>query len=323
MKLLQEFLKLEKPTRRKLESMAKAHDMSRTQAKETYELSLVMRAREIANKAMSHKEKYQSILELHNVQANMSLRTSQSTLLQQYSTPIPIAYLMGIYTRINVPGIWFVEPSAGNGLLTLAGDPQRGVVNEIDKSRIVSLKEQQYHGVTSQPGELDFHTGEVASYYKNPFDALLTNPPFGKLENPIEVGGFTITKLEHWMAINGLSLLKSTGRAAIIVGGHTRYDKNGRVQRGMDSYFLGYLYHNYQVDDVIAMDGDLYKKQGTSIRTRLILISGRKDKPQGFTPLFNESKNTPVRDFDTLYQRVFTPLVQSIRDRLKPLTYEL
>ena len=59
------------------------------------------------------------------------------------------------------------------------------------------------------------------------------------------------------------------------------------------------------MEDVIPINGSkLYSRQGTSFDTRLILINGRKRKPEGAAPLRNEELSKVVSDFDELYNRV-------------------
>ena len=86
------------------------------------------------------EQNYFDIVDLYNHQVNLSHRTSQSILLQQYSTPAPIGYLAGIFCGIDkfdnaINGYLGFEPSAGNGLLTVASKPENFIVNEIDKTR--------------------------------------------------------------------------------------------------------------------------------------------------------------------------------------------
>jgi len=114
------------------------------------------------------------------------------------------------------------------------------------------------------------------------------------------------------MALRALDTMKDNGRAAIIIGGHTEYDKEGRITAGKNRIFFVYLYKHYNVMDVINISGShLYSRQGTSFNVRLILIDGRKETPSGFPPLIektmpaNETDSpTPVTDFNTLWDRV-------------------
>jgi hypothetical protein len=107
------------------------------------------------------------------------------------------------------------------------------------------------------------------------------------------------------MAIRALDTMKDNGRAAIIIGGHTEWDKYNRVENGANRYFLSYLYHYYNVDDVINNDGKIFAKQGTTFPTRLILINSRKTTPDGTAPLKTDYDYT-VRTFDELWKRMAT-----------------
>jgi hypothetical protein len=97
--------------------------------------------------------------------------------------------------------------------------------------------------------------------------------------------------LEHLMALRALDCMASDGKAAIIIGGHTRWDEKGRVQAGKNRIFFNYLYSRYNVADVINIDGGkLYSRQGTSFDVRLILINGRKKVPEGAAPVYDPLK---------------------------------
>jgi hypothetical protein len=139
--------------------------------------------------------------------------------------------------------------------------------------------------------------------YDKFFDGVITNPPFGKLDKTLTFGGFHINTLDHVMAIRALDCMKDGGRAAIIIGGHTEWDSEGRIRAGKNRIFFSYLYRHYHVADVINIDGDLYSRQGTSFDVRLILMNGRKETPNGYPPLKDADDKT-VKDFDTLYRRV-------------------
>lgn len=67
------------------------------------------------------------------------------------------------------------------------------------------------------------------------------------------------------MALRALDTMKDNGKAAIIIGGHNRYDSKGRFQKSKHRVFFNYLYSYYNVVDLINIDGHkLYSRQGTS-----------------------------------------------------------
>ena len=218
-------------------------------------------------------QNYQFACQIYEKQVNFAHRTSNSVSLQQYSTPLPLAYLAGAYVAHNQnnSAIYF-EPSAGNGLLTVALPSEQTVVNEIDRNRRKNLEIfGNYYSVMNEDASKKILDVPV-------FNGIITNPPFARWDTE-KIGGYPISKLEHIMAIRALDTMKDRGRAAIIIGGHTEWDKYNRVENGANRYFLSYLYHFYNVDDVINIDGKMYAKQGTTFPIRLILINGEKILP--------------------------------------------
>ncbi len=290
-----------KHTKTTIEKLAKGFGINnKNLVKELTELVLVLNARAIAhNAALRTYDKYQAIVSAYKSQVNISMRTSMSVLYQQYSTPSPISFLASSYVLSDdVTGLYF-EPSAGNGLLTIALPYARTIVNEIDTVRNDNLKYQPYLKVMKKDASEPF------SDFRRRFAGVVTNPPFGKLLNPVTYNDFTFKVLDHAMCINALNCMADNGKAAMIVGGHTRYDKSGRPQSGKNRIFLNYLYHHYNVEDVISIDGkELYSRQGTAVDVRLILINGRKSKPEGFAPVVNDELAEVVTDFDRLWDRV-------------------
>jgi predicted RNA methylase len=294
-----------KHNKHSIESLARSLKFDdKTEIKELTELAIVNVAREIAQGAGTTREKYERIVNLYNNQMILSHRTSQSVLLQQYSTPAPIGYLMGVYCglpHLHITGGYAFEPSAGNGLLTIAAKPERVYVNEIDTIRNRNLHTQGYANVFNRDATHPFSYVDLNST----FQSVLTNPPFGVLNKAIDYNTFPIRVLDHLMALRALDTMANEGKAAIIIGGHTRWDALGRVQKGKNRIFFNYLYHHYNVVDVIQIDGHkLYTRQGTGFPTRLILIDGRKLNPQGVAPVYNEASDKVIHSFEDLYDRV-------------------
>ena len=269
-------------------------------------MAISKKTREFAHTNESIFDKFDNIEHLYLVQPNLSHRTSQSTMLQQYSTPAPIGYLMGIYCGIDKKGTKYFEPSAGNGLLVSAGHTEDGTLNELDKTRNDDLHYLGFENVTNLDASLPF------PQFAKKFDAVLTNPPFGSVDKPVLYGKSEIKSLEMLMALRGLDTMKDDGKSAIIIGGHMEYDSEGRLKEGKNKSFFIYLYANYNIEDIINIDGQkLYSRQGTSYNTRLILINGRKKEPSGIYPLIKDDigenepfSKTPVKTFNNLYERI-------------------
>jgi len=296
--------------RKFIEKQATAFGLTdKTAIKELTELAIVNRARELAHEPGTVRERFDKIVQLYSIQVNLSHRTSQSILLQQYSTPAPIAYLAGVFCGIDHPrsGAVYFEPSAGNGLLTIAGNPRDFIVNEIDTTRNINLQTQGFQKVERQDATEPF-AGK-----KEAFEAVLTNPPFGKLDRPVMYDTFPIRPLEHLMALRALDAMAANGKAAIIIGGHTRWDDKGRIQAGRNRIFFNYLYSRYNVKDVINIDGKkLYARQGTAFDVRLILIDGRKATASGNAPVRNTQLDAVVHSFKTLFERVMQHVAKTI-----------
>jgi hypothetical protein len=312
-------------TRPVLESIGRDLGVTDRQVvKELTELAIMLEARKRALKLLfvPAEQVFTSLVELYQNQPNLSLRTSTSVMLQQYSTPAPLAWLAGWFCfdspryRTLDYNPTFFEPSAGNGMLTLAAPHWRnGTVNELDATRRDNLRSLDYGKVLGQDATLPFELGQ--------FDAVLTNPPFGSID-PIEVQGHKISSLEHAMALNALAHLKDNGRAAVIIGGHTEWDELGRIRAGKNRIFFNLLHKYYHVVDTINVDGKkLYTKMGTGFAVRLILIAGRKAVPGGVAPLRDPAHDVTAHTYPELFDRVqralgaALPVVASIPDPIK------
>lgn len=290
---------------RKMADECGLKDVKDTDLQELAETAIVQRARGIASsESTNNAEKFKRIKKLYENQPSLNQRDSERVMKQQYSTPAPYAFLADMYVKGNGKEIKSaLEPSAGNGMLTI-GLPKDAVhVNDIDAQRLENLRRQGFKNVTSQDGTQPFADKDV--------DVVVTNPPFGSAI-PKEYDGYKISSLEGQMAINALESMKDDGRAAIIIGGKTEYAKNGSLNP-KDKAFLGYLYSHYNVEDVINVDGSLYAKQGTSYPTRIILINGRRLDENAFPPVKDKARAETVKDYDELYKRIEDDILRSER----------
>lgn len=291
---------------RKIAERVGLKDIKDTDLQELAETAIVKRARGIASsESTNNAEKFKRIKTLYENQPSLNQRDSERVMKQQYSTPAPYAFLADMYVKGNGKVIESaLEPSAGNGMLTIGLPMDKVHVNDIDAQRLANLRRQGFKNVTSQDGTQPFADKDV--------DVVVTNPPFGSA-TPKEYDGYKISSLEGQMAINALDSMKGDGRAAIIIGGNTEYAKNGSL-RPKDKAFLGYLYSHYNVEDVINVDGGLYAKQGTSYPTRIILINGRRNydpEHKVFPPVEKDARAEAVKDYDEFYKRIEDDILRS------------
>ena len=249
------------------------------------------------------KELFDRIVKLYEMQPTLGARSTGRIAKQQYSTPLPMAYAAGMfaYDERMEHGL---EPTAGNGMLTIAVPARKVHVNEIDEQRLENLRGQGFAEVTDQDATQPFEGGRQ-------YDFVIANPPFGSAEEK-SYGGKLISGLDPQIALNALESMKDDGKAVIIIGGNMEYEKNGSIRN--KKQFFTYLYDRYNVKGVLDMAGGLYQKQGTTYPTRMILIDGRRsDAEREQTTVYppRESEALPkVETYDDLY-RVVTELINS------------
>lgn len=275
-------------------------DMSATDMQELVELAMTNETRKVALRYINgEKQKfgYDLILSMYKMQPLLNARDSTRFERQQYSTPTPFGYVMGQFVNSGKEVGSVLEPSAGNGALTITFPAGIVHVNDIDERRIENLRTLGYGKVTTQDALIPFD---------EKVDAVVTNPPFGTTTaKEFDEGKLKISSLEGLMAINALDSMKDNGRAAIVIGGNTSYRDNGAMQ-SKDMKLFAYLYSHYNVVDVINLDGDMYKRNGTKYDVRIILIDGRKTGHFKLTapPVRKKARAEQVKTFDELYNRV-------------------
>lgn len=266
---------------------------------ELVEDGLVGAAREVINKYGSEsKESYDLICKLYDMQPTIAARSSNRIKMQQYSTPLPMAWNAAHFALNGKQGGKVLEPTAGNGMLVFAVPANQVHVNELDDTRLNNLREQGFAEVTQQDATEPFEGGKQ-------YDAIIANPPFGS-RKAVDYDGKMIPGLDPQITLNALSSMKDDGKAAIIIGGNMEYAKNGSI-KSMKPFFT-YLYDHYNVKGVVDMDGKLYAKQGTTFPTRMILIDGRRSEEERaqttvYPPV--ESKAVAkVNSFEELYNTI-------------------
>ena len=264
---------------------------------ELVEDGLVRAAREVVGrKGRDSRASYDLICKLYEMQPTIAARSSNSIKMQQYSTPLPMAWIANRFAMANKADGKVLEPTAGNGMLVFTVPVEQVRANELDETRLDNLREQGFAEVTQQDATEPFAGGMQ-------YDVVIANPPFGKRE-AVEYDGKMIPGLDPQITLNALTSMKDDGRAAIIIGGNMEYASNGAIK--IMKPFFTYLYDHYNVKGVIDMSGGLYAKQGTTFPTRMILIDGRRsNEERAQTAVYPPVESKAIRkaeSFDDLYE---------------------
>lgn len=264
---------------------------------ELVEDGLVRAAREVVGrKGRDSRASYDLICKLYEMQSTIAARSSNRIKMQQYSTPLPMAWIANRFAMANKADGKVLDPTAGNGMLVFTVPVEQVRANELDETRLDNLREQGFAEVTQQDATEPFAGGMQ-------YDAVIANPPFGKRE-AVEYDGKMIPGLDPQITLNALASMKDDGRAAIIIGGNMKYAINGAI-KSMKPFFT-YLYDHYNVKGVIDMSGGLYAKQGTTFPTRMILIDGRRsNEERAQTAVYPPVESKAIRkaeSFDDLYE---------------------
>lgn len=235
---------------------------SAKKADEAIEAGIVIAARQIIKDGKNPADIFDQLVDLYERQPNLSVRSSTSVANQAYSTPAPLAYvaseLAGITNKTTV-----LEPTAGNGMLLIAANPDKVTANELDKGRFDALKSIMPGADITQGNALDM------DIENNAFDAVIANPPFGKVGE--------ISNIDHDIVLKSLVGMKEDGRAVLIVGGVQATTEEGRregYRSNAKRNFYYELYNLYNVVDHFTAGGNMYAKQGTTYPVDVIVIDG-------------------------------------------------
>ena len=273
-----------------LKRFALDQKMTLKEAEELLEYTCVQSAREIAaDNSLTEREKYNLIVRMYEDMPLLNMRTSTSIENQAYSTPLPLAYMLGRAVLVGANRIY--EPTAGNGALVLTAEPGKVHANEIETGRLSALRESGF-AVTSH---------DAAEYVpEEKSDAVIMNPPFGRLKEKREFEGTVLWKLEHLIALNALKTLTPDGRAAMIL---EAADKLTSKVNKSEKPFLNYLYDHFNIADSFEVSGELYRKQGAGYPVRVIILNGRKEKSD-FSDKFSETPVERLSDWSSIYERL-------------------
>jgi hypothetical protein len=284
-------------------------------AKELYEIAQFQLAKEIVNSNLSKSNIYQKLIENYNNQLVINYRSSRVSIFNQFSTPLPIAFALGTYVIGNRTNhVLTFDPTAGNGLLTVAFKPKQTVVNELEEIRNNLLHEfGNFYEVTKNDASEKF----IPEIYKySVFDGIIANPPFhapAHNKKSIELEGHKITDFDKIITYHTLSTMKDSGRAALILDGspgseiyETTFWNERLYKNGNERGFWFWIYRNFNVEDLLYISGHkLLSRQGQATNWRVILINGRKQYDKKILPpLYNPNYDKLIESFEELWERI-------------------
>lgn len=209
-----------------------------------------------------------------------SVRSGQSLLLQQYSTPFAMSFVLQDVLGIDAETqVW--EPTAGNGSLIAMANPENVRGFELDRNRLEQLHEAGYTGI-------DHADATRAQVPSGAADVMLVNPPFGGFPDkkprtyrspvPFEEGGavgpeITLSQQDQYIALRNLEVLNDSGVSAIILGAdHPKDCRPGEMSDRTRS-FLRLLGDTHEIIGMHYVDGSLYKSRGAGWPL-LLLVTG-------------------------------------------------
>jgi hypothetical protein len=187
-------------------------------------------------------------------------RSAESEAFQQFSTPIPLG-LAALTAAASTPGDRVLEPSAGTGLLAILAEIAGGalMLNELTESR-ASLLSLLFPGIAVTR----FDAAQIDDHLDPAFapTVVLMNPPFSAMAN---VSG-RMADAAYRHIKSALARLADGGRLVAITG--TNFAPE--VPAWRDAFIQ--LQERGRVVFSAAIDGAVYAKHGTTIKTRLTVI---------------------------------------------------
>lgn len=195
-------------------------------------------------------------------------RDGNKDLFQQFSTPPHYSYAAAWAANIK-PGDVVLEPSAGTGCLSTQAVNAGATVyaNEIDPRRAELLRSQLGEGRVSVE-DAEQISAILPGEGVPQADVVLMNPPFSHSghrlgdKKDLETAGRHIAEAGR--------MLKPGGRLVSVVGG-----KMDKTSPRYAPFFRKMAEDGYDLRASVLVNGDVYKKYGTSFDSRLLVFDKR------------------------------------------------
>ncbi len=230
------------------------------EATEAAQVLFLRKFRSIASRAQSPQSTLAMLAKVARLLPTHTRRSEESQALQQFSTPIPLAYVASRAAGITAADV-VLEPSAGTGLMAtfaeLAG--ARLALNEYAAARH-SLLQQLFCGVPVSRHDAA-HIDDYLERSIRP-TVVLMNPPFSA---GVHVEGRVADAAWRHLT-SAFARLASGGRLVAITGASLSPDNSA----WRDAFVR--LQGQGTVLFTAAIDGSIYAHHGTTMETRLTVI---------------------------------------------------
>lgn len=257
-------------------------------AYETTEVAQVLFLRKFGGMICSDKKAPQTVLAMLTRIAGLitthTRRSEESQKLQQFSTPVPLAYVTARAAGIMIDDT-VLEPSAGTGLMAIFAELASAhlSVNEYAPVRH-ALLEKLFSGSSVTQHDAA-HIDDYLDRSVRP-TVVLMNPPFSA---GIHVDGRLASAAWRHLA-SAFARLAPGGRLVAITGSSLSPDN----QKWRDAFIR--LKQQGTVLFSAAIDGSVYARHGTTMETRLTVI----DKIAAYDPAKLVATHGTAPDLETL-----------------------
>ena len=224
----------------------------------------------------------EGINNLMNMLPTQSNRTDDQIEFQQFSTPPTLAYIVNWLANVQ-KGDTVLEPSAGvGGLAVFAKNAGANLIlNELDPRRADLLESMDLGKVYRENAEniADILLPKLGENGRP--DKVIMNPPFSSTAGRIKGQRDSNNAIRH--VEQALQLMKDGGRLVAILGKGTT---SKQAWKNIES--------KYNVRAAINIDGDNYRKYGTSYDNMIVVIDKNGATPEGGTVTGNFKSLTDI-----------------------------
>ncbi|MFG1270545.1 strawberry notch family protein [Xanthobacter sp. DSM 14520] len=215
---------------------------------------------------------------------NREGRGLETLRFDQFSTPLTVAAAAATVLS-TMPGETALEPMVGNGVLAsaLAAHGAKITGAEIDPAR--AARARTALGNRAEVISTSFEDFAAGVGKDQQFDMLIMNPPFGtdykqRMATDLHGRRVRLSRPDHHYVFEALKHLKADGRAFIVIAGD--FVNEGKLE-GSRREFDTWLRSVYDIAGAAVLDGNLYRKMGTTFPVQLYAVG-----PQRAVPLSAE-----------------------------------